>query len=430
MAIKYIQDAGNNGVSLSSLVVTLSRPTQDGSLLALAVGTLTATISGVATDGGSETWSSLSAQASGGLRVQQWYAPNVPAGITTITITLSGADAVAADVAEFSGIATTTPSENPGGGSGSTANPTILPPSSPTGHQGLWFACANYIPTTSTVSSISNSWIALTSENAATSLALVTAYKIVTDASAQSVTWTLTPAVATTYVARVSGFKATNQFSKFYFHAASAAVSGTLPSSTVSATSPTQTVSGTNRAMNPTIGTSQTSFALTTLANTSAQPSLLGRFISAPIEAQTIGANGPTVQIGASLSSTNSNFHFSHSTVVWRPSTGAVVGRIYDLGPGTSVTTTSEANYSIADTGGTITAQDGDVLITELWRDATVQSMSTAYTNTAFYDGTTESSTTSNAAYISFQRAVSMLDITPRGKDRLVLQAINRSSVI
>ena len=53
----------------------------------------------------------------------------------------------------------------------------------------------------------------------------------------------------------------------------------------------------------------------------------------------------------------------------------------------------------IAGSTTAVTLQDGDILVFEAW-DSCTQGMSTAYTDTYYYDGTTEDSTTTNAAYL------------------------------
>src|SRR6266566_4640883 len=103
MAIVKVQDAGNNGVSLSSLAVTLTNPTAVGNLLVACIATTgAATVSSIS---GGGTWSSAITQTGTGVRVEIWYAPNVSDGVTSITVTLSGADAVAADISEYAGAA-------------------------------------------------------------------------------------------------------------------------------------------------------------------------------------------------------------------------------------------------------------------------------------------------------------------------------------
>lgn len=197
---------------------------------------------------------------------------------------------------------------------------------------------------------------------------------------------------------------------KLYFHLIGTSVSGTLPASTatISATTPAQTIAQGNHAMNRSIGTLQATASITTNGTANAQPTPLARFISDRLAAQTFAltsAGDISLSIGGSESNAGSNFQVRISLATWRPSTGAVVTRIHDLAanstlePGTSETSLTSTNAA----GGTsATIADGDVLICEIWRDSTVPGAATARTNTVYFDGTTEGSTTSNAAFINF----------------------------
>lgn len=197
---------------------------------------------------------------------------------------------------------------------------------------------------------------------------------------------------------------------KLYFHDLAQTSPGTLPASnaTVSATTPSQIGdSGTNRSMDNKIGTSQTSKSITTSGG-AAQPSLIARFVSRPLAAQTFALTGVgdiSLSIAGSEANAGSNFQVRISLATWRPSTGAVVTRIHDLAtnatlePGTSQTSLTATNAA-GGTSATIASQD--VLICEIWRDSTVPGAATARVNTIFYDGTTEASTTTNAAFINF----------------------------
>lgn len=203
---------------------------------------------------------------------------------------------------------------------------------------------------------------------------------------------------------------------RFYMHDAATTNSGTLPgASTISLahSTPDVTATGasTNRSADGTIGAGQQSGSLSTVATKAEQFNWYRRFLSAPIAAQTISGTQLISCAGAGeQSNTNSSVRFGYSVAVWRPSTGAVVGRIYDApGPiGTIGAVTTEATWSSAASNTSdVTAQDGDILVFELWSDQS-QSMATSYTNTAYYDGTTEGSTANNASYVNFANAITM----------------------
>ncbi|HUD25058.1 MAG TPA: DUF6701 domain-containing protein [Burkholderiaceae bacterium] len=192
---------------------------------------------------------------------------------------------------------------------------------------------------------------------------------------------------------------------KLYFHDAATPDLGTLPgATTLSATTPnvTATTAGTNRDMNQTIGAAQASSALTVLGQTTLQKNWFRRFLSRPLAAQTLPTGTWSIQGGASESSSNANM-LPWGTVlkVWRPSTGTVVATLLDNPTlGTVKPNTSETN--ISSTTGSISGvavNDGDILVVELWAQNT-QSNSNPHTNTIFYDGTTEGSTSSNAAFL------------------------------
>lgn len=171
--------------------------------------------------------------------------------------------------------------------------------------------------------------------------------------------------------------------------------------------------------MDPTIGTvAQVSLASASAAATTNQQQPLLRFVSDPIAAQTIASQTITVQLGFSASSTNSAFAWTWMLTVWRPSTGAAVGQPINgiTRPlSSAAATTAEVNSSLgsAGTSTSVTAANGDVLILEIWRNATVQTMGTSYTNTIFYDGTTEASATNNAAFLQFTNDVALASVTP-----------------
>ena len=197
---------------------------------------------------------------------------------------------------------------------------------------------------------------------------------------------------------------------KFYLHRTTTTDTGTLPAATAttSANSPAIAPSGlTNMAMDGIIGASaQTSIAWSTAATTTSQSSPHLRFVSAPLAAQTIGQQTLALAIGGSCSNTTSAFTAAVTCCVWRPGTGAVVGRFFDSIASVSASAgTSQTNLTISIASGSttaVTAAANDILVIEIWRSAGVQSMGTSYTNTLFYDGTTENSTSNDAATITF----------------------------
>lgn len=208
--------------------------------------------------------------------------------------------------------------------------------------------------------------------------------------------------------------------SKFYLHDAATADTGTLPAVTSSISTRGNAETTPNKSMDDVAGSAQTSATISTSASTIQQFHKLARFLSAPLTAQTISAQNWTFRIAAAESNANSNMFLGLSIAVWRPSTGALVGRIFDgPGAGTSLgtepgtTETAEAVMTVS--GSAVTAQTGDILVVEIWTVST-QAMATSYTQTVYYDGATEGSATDQAAYVAPTTAVSMFvppTITP-----------------
>lgn len=194
---------------------------------------------------------------------------------------------------------------------------------------------------------------------------------------------------------------------KFYLRNTTQTSAGTLPPSNQSvdiAQTPTQIVSGTNRVLDNAIGAGQTSLVLTTQPS-GGQASLIGRWVSDPIAAQTISAQTITLSGARAESNLNSNFLVTPYLVVYRPSTGNMVGSMlflnaFSMAENTSAGTQQAA--SIAPTSSSVTAQDQDVIVLEIWRNTTAQSMNTSYTNTWYFDGTTEASASNVASFINF----------------------------
>lgn len=192
---------------------------------------------------------------------------------------------------------------------------------------------------------------------------------------------------------------------KFYWHDAATTDAGTFPSSAQTGT-PTVTATGaaTARAMDANIGSFQVSIGLTSSATKTQQYDWFRMFISRPLKGGTYATSG-TWTVRAAIktgNATNAAWKITVGTYIWRPSGGgSFVAAINTVlaGLGTAATT-GETDTTAATLGGTdVTILDGDVLICEVWGEL-AQGKATAYTWTLFYDGTTEGSTTSNAAYI------------------------------
>lgn len=209
---------------------------------------------------------------------------------------------------------------------------------------------------------------------------------------------------------------------KFYHHAATTTNTGTMPSN-----SPTTIAGGvlgagteatgntTARAMNDTIGSGQVS-SVCTAAATSGATQRLGhrRFVSPPLAARTFaGADGNwTWSMARQESNTNHNGTggqpFESYVYIWRPSSGTQVGTARvnitsnALGGTTEATSSTTAAWS-----GTQAILDGDIIVHDIYTLFT-QSMATAYTDTYWYDGTTEASTTNCASFLNAPSALTL----------------------
>lgn len=206
-------------------------------------------------------------------------------------------------------------------------------------------------------------------------------------------------------------------------------MSGTLPSteqSTLTATVLSDAVT-VNRSMNTTIGTAQTSNALTTAGTTSVQNQYFTRFVSFPINTTSVAANTWTYNFAGTTSNVNANFPVSAGPnpvhvhcYIWRPSTGAKVGTIldgdsnddYDEG----ATALTIYCYHGTFAGTAVTCQAGDVIIFEVWF-AITQNNTTVRTNTFYYDGTTANTTggsvvSNHASFIETPQTITQLPST------------------
>lgn len=182
---------------------------------------------------------------------------------------------------------------------------------------------------------------------------------------------------------------------RFYLKNDTNTLTGTFPTSEQGAGTAdvTWTSANTLRTMNTTIGTFQTN-ATGVNASTSQQRHFIRMFASPLIAAQTIAAQTWTFFCGDQEANAAANYWTNIVNVyVWRPSSGTKVGTIIDgsngAAMGGSESTTTETVTTWTFSGSAVTAQDGDVIICEVWAVNTA-SMSTAYTLTVWYHGTVD----------------------------------------
>lgn len=142
--------------------------------------------------------------------------------------------------------------------------------------------------------------------------------------------------------------------------------------------------SGTERSLSTSRGSGQQTLNWTTAASTAQQSYYLRRFSSPALAAQTISSGSWSYYFIAAESNAAANIYHRLSVYVWRPGTSSVVGFVYDATAdlGVEVNNTGQSGTF---SGSSVTAQDGDILVCELWAVATA-SMATSYTGTIYYD--------------------------------------------
>ena len=202
---------------------------------------------------------------------------------------------------------------------------------------------------------------------------------------------------------------------KLYLHSASSSVTGTLPTDEQSSLTPDandfEGSRTTNRLMNTTIGVSQANLTNTSTGDTSSHNYYITRFVSPLIYQGAISANTWTFEYGAKESNAAANFPVSGTGVagrvncyIWKPSDGTKVGTILDGNTNADCEEagTSQSVINCTFTGAAVTGlTPGDaVLIIEMWAIVT-QGNGTQRTQDIYYDGTTENSTSNEAAFLS-----------------------------
>lgn len=208
---------------------------------------------------------------------------------------------------------------------------------------------------------------------------------------------------------------------KFYLHAAPSPITGLSTTTRNTQITTPDVVATTNfLLMDEKIGSLQTSTVGTTLADAvTSQSMLIQRFTSPPLKpfTPTLAWNA-WLRVGNAESNLNCNFRLSAVLSIVRPSTDATVGVMWHSGfftgaePLAAGAEEDSTEQNANGPGYTSTTAWGDVLLLEVWRQAATQAMATAYTNTVFYDGTTEGSATTNAAYIRFDNDIPIIGQT------------------
>ena len=157
--------------------------------------------------------------------------------------------------------------------------------------------------------------------------------------------------------------------------------------------------------MTTTKGAAQTSLANASTATVSATNYYVARWVSPKLNQTSVSANTWTYDFACKSSNASANFPVSSTNkavyvnaYVWRTSTQAVVGTIKD---GTTNATYSEPSAGteksehgtfVGSAVANCVAND-DVIIIEMWFQVT-QASATSYTQTIYFDGTTENRST------------------------------------
>lgn len=213
--------------------------------------------------------------------------------------------------------------------------------------------------------------------------------------------------------------------SKFYLLDATTPNTGTMPSGGFIRTDTTFTSNDQNgdeasaltaRDATDVAGASQQTSTITATANTTSQSWGHRRFVSRPLAAHTFAtADGSwTFSYARSESSLNHNQIVKCAVYCWRPSTGAAIGTfgatndaVVMVGSEPTSAGAQQAEAVTASWGHSTTIVDGDILVFEVYTVFT-QSMGTAYTDSFFYNGATEASTTDCASFVTPPAALTL----------------------
>lgn len=126
------------------------------------------------------------------------------------------------------------------------------------------------------------------------------------------------------------------------------------------------------------------------LAQTAHQDNFFTSFSSPPLLAGVYGAGVWNYAISCDESNAIANSFFAFSLYVYRPSDASIVGFIYDsdVAVGTEWPT-SQGGRGASFTGSGVTAQNGDVLVFEVWRHAE-QDKAIAQSQAIYFNGSVD----------------------------------------
>jgi hypothetical protein len=191
--------------------------------------------------------------------------------------------------------------------------------------------------------------------------------------------------------------------------------------------------------MNVTIGTSQTSLANSSTPDTGAHNYYVARWVSPVLNQTSVAANTWTYNFASAESNANANFPCSGTNqpvrvncYVWKPSNGTKYGTILDGNTGNlfdEPAVTTETAHEGTFTGAAVsslTANDA-VIVFEAWFVLT-QAHASAYTQTFYFDGTTENST-ENAAVSNHASFISTPENLVFALERVSLSRVYKYNV-
>jgi len=198
---------------------------------------------------------------------------------------------------------------------------------------------------------------------------------------------------------------------KLYFHNATSAVAGTLPSNEQSTKTPHDVyeAASINRSMNTTIGTAQVTKSFNIAENVAAGgvDLYVTKFISEPLNQTGLSANTWTYNFACRSSDNTAVDDYptgvTPSTAVplccyvWRPSTGAKVGNIldgdgsgfYDVGFDANNQTVEKSQHGSFTGSAVASTAVGDVIVFEAWVTISTDGVDPS-TLSYYFDGTTE----------------------------------------
>ena len=326
---QLVQTAGaSETAAATSLTATFPTATTAGNLLVLSAGVWAGSSNHITsiTDSGGNTWTNVGAYFAAGhfSDGEMWYSANAKSD-TNVVIHVTTAAMAAISVQEFSGVATTTPLDVSLGASTTTASTApssgAVTPTAATDLMVGLIAGHNNAQAITVTPAIGYTAQAQQTSGTTGGASVVTGYKVLSAASAQTFSGSLTTAVF--WASGIAAFKAGA--------GPTGAVSGTVTSASGGAPIPGATVSDPGGA-----STTTNSSGVYTLSGLAATSHTLTAAAAAFI------SGSQTVSVTAGVTLTGVNFVLTPS-----PTTGAVTGTVISSSSGSTI-----AGATVTDGGG------------------------------------------------------------------------------